>query len=208
MGLAAVWLANTYFGALEQQASNPTGTPQGTVKILAAKQDLAFGDTITADAVQLVDWPATSVPQGAIAEAEAQGFIGQNNAAVRSVVAGEPILQSRASTRSLLSASIPADQRAVSIPVDAVTGAPVTLKQQMDDGTPMTASANKIDYDLKTEVVVFTGKVDIQQPRGNLSGERVVYNMRTQQVTGGGQGAGRVKMRIMPKGARPSGSGT
>lgn len=89
-----------------------------------------------------------------------------------------------------------------------LTGAPVTLKQQMDDGTPMTATASKIDYDLTTEVVVFTGKVDIRQPRGNLSGERVVYNMRTQQVTGGGQGSGRVKMRIMPKGARASGSGT
>lgn len=89
-----------------------------------------------------------------------------------------------------------------------LTGAPVTLKQQMDDGTPMTATANKIDYDLKTEVVVFTGKVDIRQPRGSLGGERVVYNMRTQQVTGGGQGAGRVKMRILPKGARASGSGT
>lgn len=89
-----------------------------------------------------------------------------------------------------------------------LTGAPVTLKQQMDDGTPMNATASKVDYDLTTEIVVFTGKVDIRQPRGNLSGERIVYNMRTQQVTGGGQGAGRVKMRIMPKGARPSGSGT
>jgi lipopolysaccharide export system protein LptA len=89
-----------------------------------------------------------------------------------------------------------------------LTGGPVTLKQQMDDGTPMTATASKIDYDLTTEVVVFTGKVDIRQPRGNLSGERVVYNMRTQQVTGGGQGNGRVKMRILPRGARAGGSGT
>ena len=88
-----------------------------------------------------------------------------------------------------------------------LTGAPVTLKQQMDDGTPMTATASKVDYDLTTEIVVFTGKVDIRQPRGNLSGERIVYNMRTNQVTGGGQGAGRVKMRIMPKGARTSEGG-
>lgn len=89
-----------------------------------------------------------------------------------------------------------------------LTGSPVTLKQQMDDGTPMTATATKIDYDLVTEVVVFTGKVDIRQPRGNLSGERVTYNMRTNQVTGGGAGNGRVKMRIMPRSARTSGSGT
>ena len=41
--------------------------------------------------------------------------------------------------------------------------------------------------------------VDIQQPRGSLAGERVVYNMSTGQVTSGGQGNGRVKMRILPK---------
>jgi len=33
-------------------------------------------------------------------------------------------------------------------------------------------------------VVVFSGKVAIQQPRGTLNGERVVYNMRSGQVTG------------------------
>ncbi|TWI09468.1 lipopolysaccharide transport periplasmic protein LptA [Aerolutibacter ruishenii] len=89
-----------------------------------------------------------------------------------------------------------------------LTGAPVTLKQQMDDGTPMTATANRIDYDLTTEIVVFTGNVDIRQPRGTLGGQRVVYNMRTNQVTGGEPGKSRVKMRILPRGARGNGSGT
>lgn len=95
-------------------------------------------------------------------------------------------------------------------PVRALlTGSPVRLTQQLDDGTPMSALANRIDYDLKTEIVVFTGKVAIQQPRGTLNGERVVYNMRSGQVTGGGPGNGRVKMRIQPKGApaAPQGGG-
>lgn len=85
-------------------------------------------------------------------------------------------------------------------PVRAVlVGAPVTLKQQLDSGAPFSARANKVDYDLKGEVVVFTGNVSIEEPRGTLAGERVVYNMRTSQVTSGGEGAGRVKMRIQPK---------
>ena len=95
-------------------------------------------------------------------------------------------------------------------PVRALlTGSPVKLTQQLDDGTPMSALANRIDYDLQTEVVVFTGKVAIQQPRGTLNGERVVYNMRSGQVTGGGAGNGRVKMRIQPQGApaAPPGGG-
>ena len=90
-------------------------------------------------------------------------------------------------------------------PVRALlTGGPVKLNQQLDDGTPMSALANRIDYDLKTEIVVFTGNVNIQQPRGTLSGERVVYNMRSGQVTSGGPGNGRVKMRIQPKNAAAS----
>lgn len=83
-----------------------------------------------------------------------------------------------------------------------LTGSPVVLRQQMDDGTPMTAYAAKIDYNLRTEVVVFTGDVRIEQPRGSMSGERVVYNLQTGRVESGGEGAGRVRMRILPRGTR------
>lgn len=81
-----------------------------------------------------------------------------------------------------------------------LTGSPVILRQELDDGTPMTARAAQVDYDLRSEVVVFTGGVNIEQPRGTLSGERVVYNMITGQIEGGGEGAGRVRMRILPRG--------
>lgn len=86
-----------------------------------------------------------------------------------------------------------------------LSGGPVKLNQQLDDGTPMSATAAKVDYDLTTEVVVFVGNVAIQQPRGSLSGERVVYNMRTGQVQSGGKDSGRVKMRILPRNAQGGG---
>ncbi len=86
-----------------------------------------------------------------------------------------------------------------------MTGGPVRLNQQLDDGTPMSATANNIDYNLQTEIVVLTGGVNLQQPRGSLTGSRVVYNMRNGQVQSGGQGAGRVKMRIMPRNAQGGG---
>jgi lipopolysaccharide export system protein LptA len=56
---------------------------------------------------------------------------------------------------------------------------------------------------------VFTGNVSIQQPTGSLAGQRGVYNMKTGQVSSGGPGNGRVKMRIQPKNApaRPQGGG-
>ena len=85
-----------------------------------------------------------------------------------------------------------------------LSGAPVVLKQTMDDGTPMTARATGVDYNLQTEVVVFTGDVSLQQPRGSMSGARVVYNLKTGSVESGGQGSGRVRMTILPKSAAPS----
>ena len=77
-----------------------------------------------------------------------------------------------------------------------------TLQQTLDDGNQIHATAGNIDYDLKTEVVVFTGNVEIRQLRGTLNGQRVVYNMKTNQVESGGAGNGRVKMRILPKSAQ------
>jgi len=90
-------------------------------------------------------------------------------------------------------------------PVRAVlTGGPVKLKQELDDGTPMNATAGRMDYDLTTEVVIFTENVNIQQPRGSLSGQRVVYNMKTGMVNSGGEGNGRVKMLINPRNKPPA----
>ncbi|MBA2238510.1 MAG: lipopolysaccharide transport periplasmic protein LptA [Lysobacter sp.] len=103
------------------------------------------------------------------------------------------------------------NSRAGAISRVVLTGGPAKLKQQLDDGTPMNAAANTIDYNLATEVVTFTGNVRIQQPRGTLSGERVVYDMASGEVTSGGEGGGRVQMRIMPRSGaakpKPSGEG-
>jgi lipopolysaccharide export system protein LptA len=90
-------------------------------------------------------------------------------------------------------------------PVRAVlTGGPVKLSQQLDDGTPMTATSGRVDYDLTTEVVVFTDNVKIQQPRGSLSGPRVVYNMKTGMVNSSSDSTGRVRMTIQPRRAAPA----
>jgi lipopolysaccharide export system protein LptA len=86
------------------------------------------------------------------------------------------------------------------------TGGPVALKQELDDGTPMSARADNVDYNLKTEIVVFTGNVSISNPRGSLSGQRVVYNLKTGNVESGGEGSGKVKVRILPKSAQGGGA--
>ena len=87
-------------------------------------------------------------------------------------------------------------------PSRALMSGGVTLRQTLDDGNQIDAKASNVDYNLKTEVVVFTGNVEIRQLRGTLNGQRVVYNMKTSQVESGGAGNGRVKMRILPKSAQ------
>lgn len=83
-----------------------------------------------------------------------------------------------------------------------LTGNQAVLKQQMDDGTPMTATADRIDYDMLADVIVLTGNYTVTTQRGSTSGQRLTYNLKSGQVDSGGQDGGRVKMRILPKSQR------
>jgi len=79
-----------------------------------------------------------------------------------------------------------------------LTGAPATLKQVADNGEPMNARATQIVYTLTSDLVVLTGGVVIEQPRGTLRGETIKYDLKSGRLDGGGDGK-RVQMRIMPK---------
>ena len=83
-----------------------------------------------------------------------------------------------------------------------LTGNQAVLKQQMDDGTPMTAKADRIDYDMVADVVVLTGNYTVTTQRGSTSGQRLTYNLKSGQVDSGGVESGGVKMRILPKSQR------
>ena len=119
IGLLAVYLANTWFSGVEQR-QEAVAEQQQLVRIAVAQQDLEFGTPLTADNVRLTNWPANSVPQGAYTDV-AQLLAG-GNVAIRPIMTGEPILLSRISERAILSANLPPDMRAVTVPVDAVTG--------------------------------------------------------------------------------------
>jgi lipopolysaccharide export system protein LptA len=79
-----------------------------------------------------------------------------------------------------------------------LTGSPATLKQMSDTGEPMNAHASQIVYTLTSDLVVLTGGVVIEQPRGTLRGETIKYDLKSGRLDGGGDGK-RVQMRIMPK---------
>jgi len=83
-----------------------------------------------------------------------------------------------------------------------LTGNPATLKQVNDNGEAMNARAAQIVYTLSSDLVVLTGGVVVEQPRGTLRGETIKYDLKTGHLDGGGDGK-RVQMRIMPKTTSP-----
>lgn len=85
-----------------------------------------------------------------------------------------------------------------------LTGSPATLTQVSDTGEPMSARARRIVYTMSSEIVLLTGNVEIEQPRGTLRGESVKYDINTGRLDGGGDGS-RVQMRITPKAKKEAG---
>lgn len=87
------------------------------------------------------------------------------------------------------------------------TGKQATMRQQMDDGTWMDATADRIDYDITSEIITLTGNYKVTSARGTNAGQRMVYNTRSGEMNSGGDGS-RVRTVIQPKNKAPAaGSG-
>lgn len=87
------------------------------------------------------------------------------------------------------------------------TGKQAKMKQQMDDGTWMDASADRIDYDITNEVITLTGNYKVTSARGTNAGQRMIYNTRSGEMNSGGDGS-RVRTVIQPKNKAPAAQGS
>ncbi len=79
-----------------------------------------------------------------------------------------------------------------------LTGNQATLKQLMDDGSPMNAAADNIEYKVNDNIIVLTGNYKVNSPKGTNTGQRMVYNTETGNMQSGGDGT-RVRTVIQPK---------
>ncbi|HPF74788.1 MAG: lipopolysaccharide transport periplasmic protein LptA [Lysobacteraceae bacterium] len=79
-----------------------------------------------------------------------------------------------------------------------LTGAPATMRQEKDDGGITTARAQRIEYDLSGDRIDLYGSVTVDEPGGSLSGEHLSYDLGSGRIEGGGEGNGRVNLRILP----------
>ncbi|WP_394727355.1 Flp pilus assembly protein CpaB [Altererythrobacter sp. GH1-8] len=122
IGLIAVYLVNSYFSGREAQQEREAEANR-LVQIVVATQDFQFGTQLTSTNITLRNWPANSVPEGAFVSVEEATRGGR--VALRPITAGEPILASKVSGeggRATLASILPEELRAVSIPVNQVSG--------------------------------------------------------------------------------------
>lgn len=122
IGLIAVYLANSYFSGVQQQQERDAEANR-LVQVVVATQDFQFGTQLTNTNLALRNWPANSVPQGAFVSIEEATRGGR--VALRPITVGEPVLSSKVSGeggRATLASIIPEELRAVSIPVNQVSG--------------------------------------------------------------------------------------
>jgi lipopolysaccharide export system protein LptA len=86
-----------------------------------------------------------------------------------------------------------------------ITGTPARFEQQREDGTTSRGRANTIDYETRTGTVSLTTDAWLSDGRNEISGQQLVYNIRSQSVQGqtspasGGNGDGRVRIVIQPR---------
>jgi pilus assembly protein CpaB len=147
IGLAAVFLANSYLGRVEQQQ---TTTAQGMVKVAVASVPLDFGTPITPDKVRLVDWPASSLPEGTFSSIPQLLPMNHTRVALRPMAANEPILRSKISGeggRAAISAVLDPTKRAVAVRVSDVAGVagfvlPGDVVDVLITRTPMNPNGN------------------------------------------------------------------
>ena len=124
-------VSTQYKQSQKQKAANiaiaPMPVPKiDTVSVMVTDIDLMPGDTLTEQSVNIVEFPASSVPNGSYASYE-DLFIDPNNpsVALTKMTQGEPVLAFKISApggRASLSASLAENMRAVSIRVNDVTG--------------------------------------------------------------------------------------
>jgi lipopolysaccharide export system protein LptA len=83
-----------------------------------------------------------------------------------------------------------------------ITGTPAKFEQQREDGTTARGHANTIDYETTNGTVSFKSNAKLTYGRNEITGQQLVYNIRTQSVgqpkPGAATGDGRVRIVIQP----------
>ncbi len=79
-----------------------------------------------------------------------------------------------------------------------LNGKPATWKQQMDSLEWMDAHAAQIDYQVNDATILLTGNARVNHPQGQITGDKLTYDLDAEKLRGDSSNGGRVKIRLEP----------
>ncbi|AXT37888.1 lipopolysaccharide transport periplasmic protein LptA [Alteromonas sp. BL110] len=89
-------------------------------------------------------------------------------------------------------------------------GTPASYSQSLEDGTPVSAKANEIRYEVVNRTISLAGNAELQQDTSKVQGDKITFDMITEQLlaTGGAgkDGEGRVTTVFTPDTIRKTSS--
>ncbi|TIS73515.1 MAG: Flp pilus assembly protein CpaB, partial [Mesorhizobium sp.] len=122
-GVLAVVLANVWLASQRSAMAEANGIQRDTVVVAAVA--LKFGDTLSADKLREIAWPAGAIPAGAFKTTK-EALAGEGTKqALQAISANEPVLATKITgpgQRATLSAVLGEGMKAVSIRVNDVLG--------------------------------------------------------------------------------------
>ena len=66
-------------------------------------------------------------------------------------------------------------------------GSPAQYSQQQQDGSTVSATANRIEYRRETRALSLDGNAEIQQNNSSVKGESILFNMQLEQIIAQGE---------------------
>lgn len=109
----------------------------------------------------------------------------------------------RQGTLEIRAASLRIDQsRGKGKEVLIATGKPVELRQKLDDGRPLEASAEQVRYELDSRTLTLSGDAQLKQQDSMVKGDTMRYNLaegRLSAESAGGDGNKRVTAVFTPQ---------
>ena len=77
-------------------------------------------------------------------------------------------------------------------------GNPVQWRDQLEDGSIVDGEANNIFFDVLANTVTLTQNAVIQHEQGRFTGDRLVYDLTNENLSGSSEGDNRVRVVIEP----------
>ncbi|GJL94639.1 MAG: hypothetical protein DHS20C05_10440 [Hyphococcus sp.] len=186
LAASALFLVYNSRTAIQPVEAAPMVVP--TTTVLVTTEAIAFGQPIKADFVKEVSWPEDAVPEGIIQDRAMLNNGDQGvRIAIRSFVAGEPLLKSKVSgfgEKPTLSRKVSDELRAFSIRINDVSGVAGFLLPGDAVDIQLTRQIGRNKKNLVTDVIIQNVSVlGIDQLASEETENPVVARTATVEVT-------------------------